>query len=82
MAIYFFDSRALAKRYVTETGTVWVQALTDLTAADHEIYVARAQPSIVCRLEINAGFTPQHGHYNIFIQIGIGLKAGFHRGMV
>jgi uncharacterized protein len=39
MAAYFFDSSALAKRYVTEKGTVWVQALVDLSAG-HEIYVA------------------------------------------
>ena len=40
MATYFFDSSALAKRYVTEIGTGWVQGLTD-PAANHEIYTAR-----------------------------------------
>ena len=40
MAAYFFDSSALVKRYVNETGSGWVQALTD-SAAGHEIYVAR-----------------------------------------
>jgi uncharacterized protein len=40
MATYFFDSSALAKRYVTETGTAWVQALTD-PVAGHSLYVAR-----------------------------------------
>jgi uncharacterized protein len=40
MATYFFDSSALAKRYVTETGTAWVQSLTDPTAG-HGVYVAR-----------------------------------------
>jgi len=40
MAAYFFDSSALAKRYVAEKGTPWVEALIDPTAA-HEIYVAR-----------------------------------------
>jgi predicted nucleic acid-binding protein len=40
MAVYFIDSSALAKRYVTETGTHWVQALTD-SAAGNSLYVAR-----------------------------------------
>lgn len=40
MVAYFFDSSALAKRYVTETGTVWVQSLTD-PAAGNIVYVAR-----------------------------------------
>lgn len=40
MVAYFFDSSALAKRYVTEIGTRWVQSLTD-QAAGNGVYVAR-----------------------------------------
>ena len=40
MPTYFFDSSALAKRYVSETGTAWVQSLAD-SASGNEIYVAR-----------------------------------------
>jgi predicted nucleic acid-binding protein len=40
MAAYFFDSSALAKRYVTERWTAWVQALID-SSAGNEIYVAQ-----------------------------------------
>lgn len=40
MATYFFDSSALAKRYVTETGTPWVQSLLD-PALGNGVYVAR-----------------------------------------
>jgi hypothetical protein len=40
MVAYFFDSSALAKRYVTEAGTAWVQSLTD-AAAGNIVYVAR-----------------------------------------
>lgn len=40
MAVYFIDSSALAKRYVTEAGTSWVQALTD-PVAGNSLYVAR-----------------------------------------
>ena len=39
MAVYFFDSSALVKRYVAETGSGWVGAVTD-PAAGHRIYVA------------------------------------------
>jgi len=39
MVAYFFDSSALAKRYVTETGTRWIQSLTD-PAAGNSVYVA------------------------------------------
>lgn len=40
MTVYFFDSSAIVKRYVRETGTAWVISITDLTT-DNRIYVAR-----------------------------------------
>ena len=40
MAAYFFDSSALAKRYVAETGTTWVQSLAD-PAMGNSLFVAR-----------------------------------------
>lgn len=40
MAIYFFDSSGIVKRYNRETGTTWVLGLTD-AAAGHAIYLAR-----------------------------------------
>lgn len=40
MAVYFFDSSALVKRYAYETGSEWVLALTELTAS-HSLYIAR-----------------------------------------
>ena len=55
MATYFFDSSALAKRYVTETGTVWVQTLTDPTAAAHAIYVAH-----ITLVELVSAITRRH----------------------
>ncbi|MEW6127006.1 MAG: type II toxin-antitoxin system VapC family toxin [Acidobacteriota bacterium] len=39
MSVYFFDSSALVKRYVRETGTDWVRAITD-PAANYKIYIA------------------------------------------
>jgi predicted nucleic acid-binding protein len=40
MAIYFFDTSALVKRYALEDGRLWVQSITDPAAANR-IYVAR-----------------------------------------
>lgn len=40
MAVYFLDSSALVKRYVSETGTAFVTDLTD-PATGHRLYVAR-----------------------------------------
>jgi len=40
VAVYFFDSSALVKRYVTETGTAWVISVLDPGAAN-AIYLAR-----------------------------------------
>lgn len=39
MAIYFLDSSALVKRYISETGSAWVLALFDPTL-DNEFFVA------------------------------------------
>lgn len=40
MAAYIFDTSGIVKRYVAETGTAWVQTLTD-PAAGHVVYLAR-----------------------------------------
>jgi uncharacterized protein len=40
VAAYFFDSSAVVKRYVRETGTAWVLSITAPTAG-HFIYVAQ-----------------------------------------
>ena len=40
MAVYFFDSSALVKRYVQETGTAWVVGVLDPTAGN-DLYMAR-----------------------------------------
>ncbi len=39
MAVYFFDSSAIVKRYVSETGTAWVSGII-VPAAGNRIYVA------------------------------------------
>jgi uncharacterized protein len=40
VAIYFFDTSALVKRYALEDGRKWVQGITDPAAANR-IYIAR-----------------------------------------
>ena len=40
MAVYFFDSSALAKRHVEELGSTWVRSLTRVKAG-HTLYIAR-----------------------------------------
>ena len=39
MAVYFLDSSALVKRYAQETGSAWVEILTD-PQAGHHLYLA------------------------------------------
>lgn len=40
MSVYFFDSSALVKRYISEVGSAWVQSLTDPAAAN-TIFIAQ-----------------------------------------
>ena len=40
MAVHYFDSSALVKRYVSETGSAWVLTLVGPTSS-HQNYVAR-----------------------------------------
>lgn len=35
MAVYFLDSSAIVKRYVSETGTAWILSLTDPVVGNH-----------------------------------------------
>lgn len=40
MAVYYFDTSALVKRYVTEVGSDWVRSIVD-PLHGHDIYVAK-----------------------------------------
>jgi len=40
VSVYFFDSSALVKRYVSETGTVWVANITDISTGNR-IHIVR-----------------------------------------
>jgi uncharacterized protein len=39
MAVYFLDSSALVKRYISETGSIWISGLFD-AALGHRFFVA------------------------------------------
>lgn len=43
MTVYFFDTSALVKRYVTETGSAWVQSVINPTSGN-VIFVAQITP--------------------------------------
>ena len=47
MAAYFFDSSALVKRFIRETGTAWVMSLWR-PSAGHAIYAARLTEVETC----------------------------------
>jgi hypothetical protein len=51
MAAFFFDSSALVKRHVNETGSVWVRSVTRAKAA-HTLYIAR-----ITAVEMTAAIT-------------------------
>lgn len=58
MAAFFFDSSALAKRYIAETGTAWVQGIM----TGNRIFAARITlveiVSAVTRRGRNGDLTP------------------------
>ncbi|WP_201789158.1 type II toxin-antitoxin system VapC family toxin [Scytonema hofmannii] len=40
MTVYFLDSSALVKRYVPETGSAWIRAISDLNTGN-SLIIAR-----------------------------------------
>src|SRR2546428_4175685 len=59
MAAYVLESSALIKRYLRESGTNWVRALTDVRAG-HAIYAAR-----IAAVELTATLTRQQRAGNV-----------------
>ena len=47
MSYYFFDSSALVKRYVPESGTAWVRSITDSTTGNNIFVASIMQVEIV-----------------------------------
>lgn len=54
MAVYFFDSSALVKRYAQETGSDWVIETTE-PEAGHPLYIAR-----ITAVEVISAITRRH----------------------
>ena len=54
MSDYFFDSSALAKRYLSEPGTVWVRGLVE-PAAGNAIWVAE-----IAEVEVASALAARH----------------------
>lgn len=54
MSLYYLDASALAKRYLTETGTKWIQTLTD-PAVGNAILIAE-----ITQVEIAAALAARH----------------------
>lgn len=63
MSLFYFDSSALVKRYLTETGSAWVNTLTD-PAAGHTIVIGKITPveiasALAARQRAPGGITRQ-----------------------
>ena len=56
MTIYFFDSSAIVKRYLNETGTAWVTNIFDPTSGS-EIYIAHISGAEVVAAIARRGLT-------------------------
>ena len=50
MAVYFLDTSAIVKRYVLETGTAWVQALTAPAAGNVHCLARITRPEAVAAI--------------------------------
>ena len=63
MAVFFFDSSALVKRYAKERGSAWARGLTQPKAA-HTLYIARITAieitSAITR-KLRSGLLPRQG---------------------
>ena len=72
MSTLFFDSSALAKRYMPETGTAWVRSRTS-TTAQNDIVIAQISP-----VELISAFARQY-HDG---QIDLAILQAFRRLMM
>ena len=72
MAVYFLDTSAVVKRYIQETGTAWVQALT-APAAGHSLFLVR-----ITLVETVAAVTRRQRGGQISTQDAATALADFH----
>ena len=50
MAVYFLDTSAIVKRYILETGTAWIQGLTDPAAGNVHCIARITRPETVAAI--------------------------------
>ncbi|MEW6210733.1 MAG: type II toxin-antitoxin system VapC family toxin [Acidobacteriota bacterium] len=75
MAVYFFDSSAVVKRYIIETGTTWIVGIVD-PMANNRIYIAR-----ITAVEVVSAITRRVRNGSISISDGSAAIAKFRRDL-
>jgi predicted nucleic acid-binding protein len=50
VAVFFLDTSAIVKRYILETGTAWMQALTDPAAGNVHCIARSTRPETVAAI--------------------------------
>jgi predicted nucleic acid-binding protein len=75
MAVYFFDTSAVVKRYVAEVGTAWVRAIVD-PVAGNSIYLCR-----ITAVELTAAVTRRQRGGTISAADAATMLAEFRRDM-
>ena len=73
MAAYFLDSSAVMKRYVQETGTVWVRALT-ASGTGNFFYLAR-----ITDVEVTAALAQRRGQPGLSVVQAVAALRQFRR---
>ncbi len=73
MAAYFLDSSAVMKRYVQETGTVWVRALT-ASGTGNFFYLAR-----ITDVEVTAALARRRGQPGLSVVQAVAALRQFRR---
>ena len=76
MSAYFFDTSALVKRYVNETGSAWVDDLTYL-AAGNDIYILR-----ITEIEVTSAVTRRRRGGTLSVTDAATVLAQFRQDLV
>ncbi|GJD17751.1 hypothetical protein RIVM261_027070 [Rivularia sp. IAM M-261] len=76
MAVYFLDSSALVKRYITEAGSAWVLRLFD-PALNNEVFIAA-----VTSVEIIAAITRRSRGGSISTTDAVAIRNQFRNDLV
>ena len=75
MAAYFCDASSIAKRYLQEVGTAWVQSLAD-PAAGNYLYLAR-----ITTVEVVAAVTRRQRGGHLSPAVAAGILAQFRQDL-